>query len=121
MITFRNITLRRGDKVLLDSTSAAFVPGARIGVVGANGCGKSTLFSVLAGETHTDGGDIEMPPRQTLSRVFQETDASPRPAIDYVLDGDPELRAAEILAFGFDPPVFCVAAWLSDSECDAVL
>ncbi len=95
MITFRNITLRRGDKVLLDSTSAAFVPGARIGVVGANGCGKSTLFSVLAGETHTDGGDIEMPPRQTLSRVFQETDASPRPAIDYVLDGDPELRAAE--------------------------
>jgi ATP-binding cassette subfamily F protein 3 len=95
VITFRNISIRRGSKLLLDKANAAFMPGARVGVVGANGCGKSTLFAALAGEIHTDGGDIEMPPRLALARVFQETDASPRPALEYVLDGDAEYREAE--------------------------
>ena len=97
MITLRNITLRRGNKTLLEGASAAFVPGARIGVVGANGCGKSTLFTVLTGETHPDGGDLDMPPRLALSQVQQEIDAAGilRPALEFVLDGDTELRAAE--------------------------
>ena len=95
MITFRQLTLRRGEKLLLNAASAAFVPGARVGIVGPNGCGKSTLFSALAGELHADGGDIEMPPRLAMSRVLQELDATGGPAIEYVLDGDPELRAAE--------------------------
>ncbi len=97
MITLRNITLRRGNKSLLEAASAAFVPGARVGVVGANGCGKSTLFTVLTGETHPDGGDLDMPPRLALSQVQQEIDAAGilRPALEFVLDGDPELRAAE--------------------------
>jgi ATP-binding cassette subfamily F protein 3 len=95
MINFRQLTIRRGDKLLLDRASAAFVPGARVGIVGANGCGKSTLFAALAGEIHVDGGDIEMPPRLAMSRVMQELDSTGGRAIDYVLDGDPEFRAAE--------------------------
>jgi len=95
MINFRQITIRRGDKLLLDRASAAFVPGARVGIVGANGCGKTTLFAALAGELHLDGGDIEMPPRLAMSRVLQELDSTGGRAIDYVLDGDPEYRAAE--------------------------
>ena len=95
MITFRDITIRRGAKLLLDHASAAFMPGARVGLVGANGCGKSTLLAALAGDIHIDGGDIDKPPRLAMSRVFQETDASPRPAMEYVLDGDAEFRAAE--------------------------
>ena len=95
MINFRQLTIRRGDKLLIDRASAAFVPGARVGIVGANGCGKSTLFAALAGELHSDGGDIEMPPRLAMSRVMQELDSTGGRAIDYVLDGDPEFRAAE--------------------------
>ena len=95
MITLRNLTIRRGDKLLLDDASAAFVPGARVGVVGANGCGKSTLFSVFAGEMHPDGGDLDMPPRLAMSRVQQEIESTDAIAIEFVLDGDPELRAAE--------------------------
>ncbi|MBM3345599.1 MAG: ATP-binding cassette domain-containing protein, partial [Betaproteobacteria bacterium] len=95
MINFRQITIRRGDKLLLDRASAAFVPGARVGVVGANGCGKTTLFAALAGELHLDAGDIEMPPLLAMSRVLQELDATGGRAIDYVLDGDPGYRAAE--------------------------
>ena len=95
MITLRNLTIRRGDKLLLDDASAAFVPGARVGVVGANGCGKSTLFSVFAGEMHADGGDLDMPPRLAMSRVQQEIESTDAIAIEFVLDGDPELRAAE--------------------------
>ena len=95
MINFRQLTIRRGDKLLLDRANAAFVPGARVGIVGANGCGKSTLFAALAGEIHADGGDIEMPPRLAMARVMQELDSTGGRAIDYVLDGDPEFRAAE--------------------------
>ena len=95
MITLRNLTIRRGDKLLLDDASAAFVPGARVGVVGANGCGKSTLFSVFAGEMHTDGGDLDMPPRLAMSRVQQEIESTDAIAIEFVLDGDPEYRTAE--------------------------
>jgi len=95
LITLRNLTIRRGDKLLLDDASAAFVPGARVGVVGANGCGKSTLFSVFAGEMHTDGGDLDMPPRLAMSRVQQEIESTDAIAIEFVLDGDPEYRTAE--------------------------
>jgi ATP-binding cassette subfamily F protein 3 len=95
LINLRQLSLRRGDKLLLERASAAFVPGARVGIVGQNGCGKSTLFAALAGELQPDSGDIEMPPRLSMSRVMQELDSTGGRAIDYVLDGDPEFRAAE--------------------------
>ncbi len=95
MITLRHLTLARGTKVLLDSVDVTIHQGQKIGFVGANGSGKSTLFALLRGELHQDAGDIDLPPRITIAHVAQETPALDRPAIDYALDGDAELRRIE--------------------------
>ena len=95
MITFRNLTLARGTKVLLDGVDLTLHQGQRIGLIGANGSGKSTLFALLLGQLHQDGGDLDMPPRITIAHVAQETPALDRAAIDYALDGDAELRRIE--------------------------
>jgi ATP-binding cassette subfamily F protein 3 len=96
MITLRKVTLRRGAKLLLDTADLAIHPGERVGVVGPNGCGKSSLFALLLGELHPDGGDLALPPSWTLAHVAQETTALARPAIEFVLDGDEPLRRAEL-------------------------
>lgn len=95
MITLRNLTLARGTKVLLDGVDVTFHQGQKIGLVGANGSGKSTLFALLRGELHQDSGDVDLPPRITIAHVAQETPALDRPAIEYALDGDAELRRVE--------------------------
>ena len=95
MITLRALTLARGSKTLLEDINLTLHQGQRIGLVGANGAGKSTLFALLRGELHQDAGDLDMPPRLTIAHVAQETPALDRPAIDYVLDGDAELRGVE--------------------------
>ena len=95
MITLRNLTLARGTKVLLDGVSITFHQGQKIGLVGANGSGKSTLFALLRDEIHQDAGDLDMPPRLSIAHVAQETPALDRAAINYVLDGDAELRDVE--------------------------
>lgn len=95
MITLKNATLRRGAKVLLDQADLTVHAGMRIGVVGANGCGKSSLFAVLRDELHVDRGDAEIPRAWTIAWVAQDTPATDRLAIDYVLDGDTELRRIE--------------------------
>ncbi len=69
--------------------------GERIGVIGANGCGKSTLLDLLAGDLQPDAGDLERPPALRIARVRQETPGVAQPALDYVLDGDSELRGIE--------------------------
>lgn len=92
MITLRNLSLQRGTKIIFERVNLTIYAGQKIGVVGANGCGKSTLFSLLRDELHADAGDLEMPPRITIAHVAQETPALPAPAIDYVIDGDRELR-----------------------------
>ena len=69
--------------------------GQKLGVVGANGCGKTSFFALLCGELQVDAGELEVPSAWLVSRVEQEVDSSERPAIEYVLDGDVELRAAE--------------------------
>src|SRR5438270_8773819 len=95
MIRHSRITLRRGAKTLLEGADAALNPGDKIGLVGANGSGKSSLFALLRGELHADRGDCEIPARWLIASVAQDTPALATPAIEYVLDGDAELRAIE--------------------------
>jgi len=105
MIALRNFALRRGERLLLSAVDIAFHDGWRIGVVGRNGCGKTSLFAALMGELEADAGEIEVPQRLRIASVAQETPALPDPAIDYVLGGDAELWAAlrdEAAAVGRD-------------------
>jgi len=95
VITLRNLTLARGARVLASGVDLALHAGERIGVVGANGCGKSTLLGLLAGEIHPEAGDLELPPGLAIACVSQETPGVERAAIEYVLDGDAELRAVQ--------------------------
>ncbi|MEO6928763.1 MAG: ATP-binding cassette domain-containing protein, partial [Casimicrobiaceae bacterium] len=95
MIRLREITLARGATRLLDHASASIHVGQKVGVIGSNGCGKSTLFALLRGEISVESGDVEMPAKWRIAQVAQETPAVARAAIDYVLDGDEELREVE--------------------------
>ena len=95
MIQFRNLRLARGAKVLVDAVNLQIHPGWKVGLTGANGTGKSSLFALLRGQLHQDQGDLEMPPGWVIAHVAQETPGIDRPAIEYVLDGDRELRAVE--------------------------
>jgi ATP-binding cassette subfamily F protein 3 len=92
MLRISNVTLRRGDKLLLDGVSLSVSPGHKVGLVGANGCGKSSLFALVRNELHADSGEVDVPPRWVIAYVAQETPASDRTALDYVQDGDVELR-----------------------------
>ncbi len=94
MITLKNFALRRGERLLLSNVDLALHDGWRIGVVGRNGCGKSSLFAVLMGELEPDAGDLDRPAGLRIASVAQETPALPDAAIDYVLGGDVELAAA---------------------------
>jgi ATP-binding cassette, subfamily F, member 3 len=94
MITVRNVTLRRGAKVVLQGTNFSLNPGENAGLVGRNGAGKSSLFALLAGRLHADTGDVEMPPRWRLGEVAQQMPETEEGATDFVLDGDAPLVAA---------------------------
>ena len=93
MITLKNVTLRRGSKVLLDGVSATINPGEQVGLVGRNGAGKSTLFALLNGTLHEDGGDFFMPPQWRMAQVAQHMPETDEPATDFVLDGDTRLSS----------------------------
>ena len=95
MIRFTNLTLQRGVKVLIESADAALNPGDKIGLIGANGTGKSSLFALLRGELHADQGDIDFPARWRVAHVAQETPALDIPAVEYAIDGDTTLRRLE--------------------------
>jgi ATP-binding cassette, subfamily F, member 3 len=95
MIVLRRFTLARGTKRLLENVDLTLHAGAHVGVIGANGTGKSSLFGCFLGTLHPDAGDLELPPSWVMAHVAQETPAVPRPAIDYVMDGDAELRDVE--------------------------
>jgi ATP-binding cassette, subfamily F, member 3 len=94
MIAFRHFALRRGSRLLLSDIDLVIQSGWRLGVVGRNGCGKSSLFAVLQGQLESDSGELDMPARLRLASVAQETPALPDPAIEYVMGGDVELAAA---------------------------
>ena len=95
MIQFRSLSLARGARRLIENLSLQIHPGWRIGVVGANGTGKSSLFALLRGELHQEEGELEIPSAWTIAHVAQETPALETSALDYVIDGDTELRRVE--------------------------
>ncbi|MBF6638302.1 ABC transporter ATP-binding protein [Rouxiella silvae] len=95
MIVFSSLQIRRGTNVLLDNASATINPGQKVGLVGKNGCGKSTLISLLKNEMSADAGNLTFPSNWALAWVNQETPALDVPAIEYVIDGDREFRQLE--------------------------
>lgn len=95
MIQFKQLTLTRGTKILIEGANLQLHPGHKVGLTGANGAGKSSLFAMLRGELHPEKGDFEMPASWVVAHVAQETPALPMPAIEFVLDGDVELREIE--------------------------
>lgn len=95
MIQFKQLTLARGTKILIQGAAFQLHPGHKVGLTGANGAGKSSLFALLRGELHAESGDFEMPERWVVAHVAQETPALPQPALEFVLDGDVELREVE--------------------------
>ena len=94
MISFRNFALRRGERLLLSDVDLALHAGYRVGVVGRNGAGKSSLFAAMMGEVEPDRGDLDMPAKARIAWVAQETPHLPDPALDFVLSGDDVLHGA---------------------------
>ncbi len=95
MITLQDIVLQRGTQRLLDGASLTIHPGRRIGVIGANGSGKSSLFALLMGQLQVDAGEMNIPPAWRMAHMAQEVASSERSALDYVVDGDLKLRQVE--------------------------
>ena len=95
MITLRNITLRRGTKVVLQNASVTLQPGEKVGLIGRNGAGKSSLFSLMTNRLQADAGDVEIPPRWRVGEVAQNMPETEDGATDFVLQGDLPLVAAQ--------------------------
>ena len=95
MISVRNVTLRRGINVVLDSASVTFTPGEKIGLVGRNGAGKSSFFGLLNGTLHEDGGEFSIPAAWKMGQVAQEMPETEQSATDFVIEGDTGLLAAQ--------------------------
>lgn len=90
MIIFSNLSLKRGQTELLENASATINPKQKVGLVGKNGCGKSSLFALLKKELTPEGGEVNYPANWRVSWVNQETPALDISAIDYVIQGDRE-------------------------------
>ncbi|MDR1708954.1 MAG: ATP-binding cassette domain-containing protein [Candidatus Accumulibacter sp.] len=94
MISLKSLTLRRGARVLLERVSAAVNPGEKVGLVGRNGAGKSSLFALFAGRLREDGGEFSMPPGWRVAEVSQDMPETPESATAFVIAGDAPLAAA---------------------------
>ena len=95
MLVLANISLRRGRKVLFEGASFQIHAGQRMGVIGANGCGKSSLFAMLLGELEADDGELSLDAQAEIAHVAQESPHDNCSAVDYVMDGDRELRTVQ--------------------------
>jgi len=95
MIVLKNITLRRGTKVVLQNASATLNPGEKVGLVGRNGAGKSSLFSLMTHRLQADAGDAEIPARWRIGEVAQSMPETDQGATDFVLEGDTRLMEAQ--------------------------
>ena len=100
MITLKNVTLRRSAKVLLDATSVTLNPGEKVGLVGRNGAGKSSLFALFNGNLHEDAGEYSIPAQWRMGQVAQDMPETEQSATEFVIEGDTVLFAAraEVLA-----------------------
>ncbi|WP_299770256.1 ATP-binding cassette domain-containing protein [uncultured Pseudoteredinibacter sp.] len=96
MIEIQDLSLQRGHKLLLDHCALRVHPGQKIGLIGANGSGKSSLFKLLLGQLQADTGSCSIPSNWRLAHMAQEVAHSERKAIDYVIDGDQALRKLEV-------------------------
>ena len=92
MIRLQNLTLQRGPQRLLDGAELTLHAAQKVGLTGANGAGKSSLFALLRGELSPDTGDCQLPADWRIAHMRQEVDTLERRAVDYVLDGDIQLR-----------------------------
>ena len=92
MIRLQQLSLYRGDKLLLQGGELAIHAGWKVGITGKNGCGKSSLFAMLTGELQPDAGELQLPADWRIVSVEQEILALDRSALDYVLDGHHEYR-----------------------------
>jgi ATP-binding cassette subfamily F protein 3 len=95
MLNFTDVTLRRGPRVLFADATFGLFRGEKVGITGENGSGKSSLLSLVRGELHPDSGSFEMPPGLAVAHVSQELAATDQAAIEFILDGDVELRTLE--------------------------
>ncbi len=95
MLKFDQLSLRRGTRLLFEDVSLSVHPGQKLGITGANGSGKSSLLALVRGELKPDSGDFSLPARWVISQVLQEMPHSESPAIDFVMDGDAELREVQ--------------------------
>ncbi len=97
MITFDHLSLRRGSRELFSDASFRIQHRERVGVVGSNGCGKSSLFALIMGDLSADSGELSIPRDCRIAIMLQEVGHIQRTALDYVMDGDTELRAQQAL------------------------
>ena len=95
MILLKKLAFARAGRSLVADASLQLHPGWKVGLTGANGCGKSSFLALLRGELHAEAGDLDIPPGWKIGHVAQETPALATPALEFVLDGDTELRAVE--------------------------
>jgi len=95
MLNLTNLALRRSSDLLFESVDVKIYPGQKLGITGANGCGKSSLFALIRGELSADQGELTLPAQWAVASVAQETRLSKRIAIEYVIDGDEELRQVQ--------------------------
>ena len=95
MLSFSNLALRRSTSLLFEAVDFKIYPGQKLGITGANGCGKSSLFALIRGELTADQGQFGLPRHWAVATVEQETRLSDRAALEYVIDGDEELREVE--------------------------
>ena len=95
MIKFTQLALRRGVRVLFEQVNLTIHQGNKVGITGANGCGKSSLFALILNELQSDAGDIDQPAALAVAHVAQEMPADDKAAIEFVLDGDEELRIVQ--------------------------
>src|ERR1700741_5606317 len=95
MLNFNDVAIRRGPRVLFSGATFGLFRGEKVGITGENGSGKSSLLALVRGELHPDAGTFEMPANLSIAHVSQELVPSDRAAIEFVLDGDAQLREIE--------------------------
>jgi ATP-binding cassette, subfamily F, member 3 len=95
MLSFKNLALRRGPRVLFEQVNGALFAGERVALVGANGSGKSSLLTMIRGQLGADSGEISIQGGKRLAYVAQEFAQTDQTTVDFVLDGDDTLRALE--------------------------